>query len=61
MMTDEQRQEVARIQTEALMLAGTLHTIILESEDPEVIRVALSGLQGTEVGRNYLAANPIHR
>lgn len=55
------RAEAASLKAEALDLAEALHTIMLESRDPESVRLALSGLQGTATGRDYLAANPVGR
>lgn len=55
------RVRQAELKAECLSMAEALHTIVLESMDPDVIRLALSGLQGTNTGRAYLAANPIGR
>jgi len=57
--TNDDTAEHARLKAESIALAATLHTIISESADPEVIRIALAGLQGTEIGRAYLDANRI--
>lgn len=61
MMTEQQGEEVGRLKAEAIELAQTLHQIVIESDDAEAVRIALSGLQGTQTGRDYLAANPLGR
>lgn len=55
------RAEAALLKAEALDMAEALHTIVQESCDPDSVRLALSGLQGTNTGRDYLTANPIGR
>jgi hypothetical protein len=51
----------AQLKAEAVSMAETLHTILLESADPDVCRLAVSGLQGTQTGRDYMTANPVGR
>lgn len=50
----------AEVYTDNLTLASALHTIIGESGDAEVVRIAYAAMTGSETGRRYLAANP-HR
>lgn len=42
-----------------LKLMQALYEIICESEEPEIIRRALSALTSTEAGIEYLTLNPI--
>jgi hypothetical protein len=42
-----------------LLFIEALYAIVCDSEEPEIIRRALSALTNTEAGRNYLAMNPI--
>jgi hypothetical protein len=51
----------AQLRAEAIALAATLHDVIEDTCDAEAIRIALSGLQNTAVGRAYLTANPFMR
>lgn len=44
---------------ESLTLVEALHTIVTESDDAEVVRIAMSALTGTNMGRAYLEANPL--
>ena len=37
----------------------TLYEIVMESNEPEIMRKALAALTATEAGREYLAMNPI--
>lgn len=55
------RQENARLTNECVMLAEALHSVVSTSDDPDSVRVGISALQGTKVGRDYLHANPIGR
>lgn len=55
------REEVGTATTDALDLAEALHTIAIESDDAETVRLAISALTNTDTGRRYLAANPIGR
>lgn len=51
--------EQARLKAEAIALAAALHTVLSETDEGETARTALAALQSTEVGRDYLSANPI--
>lgn len=53
-MADEEKSRIKELE-EQTMLLSTLHSIALESNDAETVRMAYAGLQGTEIGRNYLA------
>ena len=37
----------------------TLYEIVMESDEPEIIRKALAALTSTPAGREYLEMNPI--
>lgn len=57
--TNDQAEESAKLRSESIALAAALHTIISESTDPEVMRIALAALQSTDTGQRYLNANPL--
>lgn len=42
-----------------LLVLQTLYEIVMESDEPEIIRKALSALTATAEGRQYLEMNPI--
>lgn len=42
-----------------LIMLQTLYEIIMESEEADIIRKALSALTATPAGREYLEMNPI--
>lgn len=48
----------AEVYADNLMLAQALHSIIGESGDAEVVRIAYAAMNGSETGRRYLIANP---
>lgn len=58
MMTAEEANETARLKAEAVSLAEALHTILSETQEGEVARIALAALTSSETGRRYLDANP---
>lgn len=49
------RERLGNVQEERLTLANALHTILRESEEPEVMRVAMRALVGTDVGLHLLS------
>jgi hypothetical protein len=61
MTTPREPGEVAEAKADAISLAEALHTILGETDEAETVRVAVSALQGTKTGRDYLEANPIGR
>lgn len=62
-MTEKSREdlakEVGQVTSENIQLLDALATIISESTDAEVIRIAVGAITNTETGRNYLLANPL--
>lgn len=42
-----------------LVYVQCLYEIMLESEEPDIIRRALAALTSTEAGRQYLEMNPV--
>lgn len=44
---------------ESMTLVEALHAIASESDDAEVVRIAMSALTGTNMGRSYLVTNPL--
>lgn len=42
-----------------LLVLQTLYEIVMESDEPEIIRKALAALTATAEGRQYLEMNPI--
>lgn len=42
-----------------LIVLQALYEVILESEEPDIIRKALAAMLATAPGREYLAMNPI--
>jgi hypothetical protein len=40
-------------------LVEALHTIAVESEEADIVRIAMSALTGTDIGQAYLRTNPI--
>ncbi len=62
MMTDNPPMPtptLAELKAQAIQLAQALHTVVSESNEGEIVRVALSALMGTSTGRDYLDANPL--
>jgi hypothetical protein len=49
----------AKLKAEAISLASALHTVLSETTEGEIARIALAGLTSTETGRDYLVANPL--
>lgn len=42
-------------------LVDVLYEIMLDTEDAEIVKLALSGLSGTDIGLRYLADHPVKR
>lgn len=45
---------------DSLKLVEALHTIAVESEEADIVRIAMSALTNTNMGRSYLYAHPIN-
>lgn len=58
-MADQALVRHREMTKESMTLVEALHTIVTESDDAEVVRIAMSALTGTNMGRAYLAANPL--
>lgn len=58
-MSDEEIEAENDQVTEQIRLLGALHEIASDSEDAEIVRVAMSALTSTNCGLNYLITHPL--
>lgn len=56
MSNDEERGLMIK---DTLILCQALYSVVLDSEEVEIVRIALSALTNTEVGQSYLRAHPV--
>lgn len=51
--------QYAEVSAENVALVEALHTIVGETSDAEVVRIAAAALTNTKTGQRYLSANPL--
>lgn len=50
---------ISQLMTDRLVMIEALFEIATESNDADIVRRAVAGLQATHAGKHYLAANPL--